>query len=61
MSGRPASGDRRWPVRGPILAGIIAVVVLVGGFTVWAVTTRISGAVVAMPRMLWCSAIQYRW
>ncbi|TJZ92701.1 HlyD family type I secretion periplasmic adaptor subunit [Paracoccus gahaiensis] len=47
MSGRPASGDRRWPVRGPILAGIIAVVVLVGGFTVWAVTTRISGAVVA--------------
>ena len=44
---RAASGDRRWPVRGPIIAGVIAVLVLVGGFTVWAMSTRISGAVVA--------------
>ncbi|MCG6111994.1 MAG: HlyD family type I secretion periplasmic adaptor subunit [Paracoccus sp.] len=44
---RPASGDGRWPVRGPIIAGIIGVVVLVGGFALWATTTRISGAVVA--------------
>jgi multidrug efflux pump subunit AcrA (membrane-fusion protein) len=50
MSGGPkraASGDRRWPVRGPIVAGVLAVLVLVGGFTVWAMSTRISGAVVA--------------
>ena len=44
---RAASGDRRWPVRGPIVAGVLAVLVLVGGFTVWAMSTRISGAVVA--------------
>ncbi|ODT59711.1 MULTISPECIES: HlyD family type I secretion periplasmic adaptor subunit [Paracoccus] len=44
---RPPSGDGRWPVRGPIIAGIIGVVVLVGGFALWATTTRISGAVVA--------------
>ncbi|CAM3394931.1 HlyD family type I secretion periplasmic adaptor subunit [Paracoccus nototheniae] len=44
---KPASGDQRWPVRGPILAGVIAVLVLLGGFAVWATMTRISGAVVA--------------
>jgi HlyD family type I secretion membrane fusion protein len=44
---RAASGDRRWPVRGPVIAGVVAVLVLVGGFTVWAMSTRISGAVVA--------------
>lgn len=45
--GRAASGDGRWPVRGPIIAGTLAVVVLMGGFILWATMTRISGAVVA--------------
>lgn len=44
---RPPSGDSRWPVRGPIIAGLLSVAVLAGGFGVWATTTQISGAVVA--------------
>ncbi|MFC0199807.1 HlyD family type I secretion periplasmic adaptor subunit [Paracoccus rhizosphaerae] len=39
--------DNRWPVRGPIIAGLVAVIVLVGGFVAWAMATQISGAVVA--------------
>ncbi|MBU2956991.1 HlyD family type I secretion periplasmic adaptor subunit [Paracoccus sp. 1_MG-2023] len=39
--------EERWPVRGPIVAGILAVTLLVGGFVAWAVVTNISGAVVA--------------
>ncbi|WP_265500185.1 HlyD family type I secretion periplasmic adaptor subunit [Paracoccus beibuensis] len=42
-----AAGDNRWPVRGPIIAGLVAVIVLVGGFVAWAMATQISGAVVA--------------
>jgi HlyD family type I secretion membrane fusion protein len=37
----------RWSVRGHILTGLLAIAVLVGGFTAWAMGTRISGAVVA--------------
>ena len=39
--------SERWSVRGPVTAGILSVVVLVGGFLAWASLTRISGAVVA--------------
>lgn len=44
MSGRSAD---RWPVAGTVLTGLLAVVVLVGGFTAWATVSRISAAVVA--------------
>ena len=37
----------RWSVRGALTTGILAIVVLLGGATVWAVQSRISGAVVA--------------
>lgn len=37
----------RWSVRGHILTGLLSITVLVGGFTAWAMGTRISGAVVA--------------
>ncbi|MBC9247833.1 HlyD family type I secretion periplasmic adaptor subunit [Paracoccus sp. 11-3] len=37
----------RWSARGPLIAGIIAVFVLFGGFGIWALTSRIAGAVVA--------------
>lgn len=37
----------RWSVRGPLIAGLLAIVLLFGGFGIWAVTSRIAGAVVA--------------
>ncbi len=36
-----------WSARGPLLTGIVAMIVLVGGVGVWSVLTNISGAVVA--------------
>ncbi|MBM3604781.1 MAG: HlyD family type I secretion periplasmic adaptor subunit [Alphaproteobacteria bacterium] len=48
MTRARSSGNKpRWPVRGSIVAGLVAVVVLIGGFVAWATQTRISGAVVA--------------
>ncbi|WP_419538848.1 HlyD family type I secretion periplasmic adaptor subunit [Paracoccus shandongensis] len=37
----------RWSVRGTLATGLIAIAVLLGGFTVWAMQSRIAGAVVA--------------
>lgn len=37
----------RWPVRGPLWTGIIGILVLFGGFGLWAWQSRIAGAVVA--------------
>lgn len=37
----------RWSVRGAMLAGLVAIAVLLGGFTLWAMQSRIAGAVVA--------------
>lgn len=37
----------RWPVRGPLMLGIVAIFVLFGGFGLWASQSRIAGAVVA--------------
>lgn len=37
----------RWSVRGTLLTGLFAIAVLLGGFTVWAMESRIAGAVVA--------------
>lgn len=44
MSARPGE---RWPVAGTVLTGLLAVIVLVGGFSAWATVSRISAAVVA--------------
>jgi HlyD family type I secretion membrane fusion protein len=41
----PESG--RWPVRGAIVSGLLAIALLLGGFGIWAWTSRIAGAVVA--------------
>lgn len=37
----------RWPVRGPLMTGILAIAILFGGFGLWAWQSRIAGAVVA--------------
>ncbi|MTE01796.1 HlyD family type I secretion periplasmic adaptor subunit [Paracoccus sp. YIM 132242] len=37
----------RWSVRGTLLTGLVAIGVLLGGFTFWAMQSRIAGAVVA--------------
>lgn len=42
---------RAWSVRGPILTGFLALIVLVAGFGVWSVTTQLAGAVVASGRI----------
>lgn len=37
----------RWSVRGPLIFGFLAIVLLFGGFGAWALQSRIAGAVVA--------------
>lgn len=39
--------EQQFPLRSPMIAGIIALLILVGGFGGWAATTMISGAIVA--------------
>ena len=48
-AGAPAAapGDPKWPAGAPLAAGIVAALLLGGGFGVWSVTTRLAGAVVA--------------
>lgn len=41
----------RWSARAQILAGLVALAVLIGGFGVWSVATSIAGAVVAGGRI----------
>ena len=36
-----------WPVRGPLMVGLLAILILFGGFGLWAMESRIAGAVVA--------------
>lgn len=36
-----------WSVRGPLIVGLLCVVILFGGFGLWSVTARIDGAIVA--------------
>ncbi len=43
---RPVTPDR-WSARGPLLAGLVALVILIGGFGAWAVFANITGAVIA--------------
>lgn len=43
----PHGGHAAFPTRGPMVLGLLAMLVLVGGFGGWAATTNISGAIVA--------------
>lgn len=49
MSG---TAPRPWPARAPVLTGLIGLVLLLGGFGTWAVSTEISGAIVAGGRIV---------
>ena len=43
--------DRTWSARGPVLFGLLGLLVLVGGFGTWAVISNISGAIVATGKL----------
>lgn len=45
--------DKRdpWSVRRPLIVGLLGLVLLIGGFGTWAVTTNISGAIIAGGRI----------
>ncbi|KIC28450.1 MULTISPECIES: HlyD family type I secretion periplasmic adaptor subunit [unclassified Leisingera] len=45
------SVENNWPARRPLIIGLIALAVLVGGFGSWSVLSSISGAVVATGRI----------
>ncbi|NPD16585.1 HlyD family type I secretion periplasmic adaptor subunit [Xinfangfangia sp. D13-10-4-6] len=49
MTTRPKTGQ--WPVRGPVIIGVLALLALIGGFGLWGVMTSLSGAVVASGRI----------
>ena len=38
---------RKWPVSGPVWMGVLGILLLIGGFGIWAATSQIAGAVVA--------------
>lgn len=40
-----------WPVRAPLLVGLLGLLLLVGGFGTWAAYTQISGAIIASGRI----------
>jgi HlyD family secretion protein len=42
-----AKPDKRWSARGPVILGLLTLLVLVGGVGSWAVFTSIAGAVIA--------------
>ena len=43
----PPPPEAAWRARGPMLVGLIGLAVLLGGFGVWAATSRIAGAIIA--------------
>ncbi len=46
-----SSTDDRWSARWPLILGFTGLLVLVGGFGTWAVTTQIAGAIIASGRI----------
>lgn len=46
-----ATSDTAWSARGPVMIGLIGLILLVGGFGTWASLTRISGAIIANGRI----------
>jgi len=47
----PKAIRTRWSTRGPMVLGILALVLLVGGFGTWSVMARITGAIIAAGRI----------
>ncbi|APE42150.1 RTX toxin [Sulfitobacter alexandrii] len=45
------SSPNRWSATGPVIFGFVGLLVLVGGFGTWAMTSQIAGAVVASGRI----------
>ncbi|MCT4554479.1 MAG: HlyD family type I secretion periplasmic adaptor subunit [Pelagimonas sp.] len=41
------SDQTKFPIRGPMIIGLVALTILLGGFGTWAATTNISGAIIA--------------
>ena len=39
--------SKDWPARRPLIIGLLGVLLLIGGFGIWAATTQISGAIIA--------------
>ena len=46
MTNQEQDPKKRWSARGPMTAGLLALVLLVGGFGTWAVMAQITGAVI---------------
>lgn len=46
MTNQEQDPKKRWSTRGPMTAGLLALVLLVGGFGTWAVMAQITGAVI---------------
>lgn len=42
---------QNWPARGPIILGILSLLVLLGGFGLWAIKANIAGAIIAPGRI----------
>lgn len=51
MMQAPTPQKTRWNIRGPLLLGMLGLVLLVGGFGTWAVASRITGAVISSGRI----------
>lgn len=47
----PPGPSRAWSVRGPLVTGFLALILLLGGFGSWAVMGELSGAVIATGRI----------
>ena len=43
---QPESNQKRWSTRGHMTAGLIALIILVGGFGTWSILAQINGAVI---------------
>ena len=42
-----SDSSKDWPARRPLIIGLLGVLLLIGGFGIWAATTQISGAIIA--------------
>lgn len=51
QGGSGGNVDKQWSARMPLMIGMISILVMLGGFGIWAVFTEISGAVVTSGRI----------
>lgn len=47
----PPPAPRRWPATRPVVLGLLALAILLGGFGTWAATANISGAIISPGRV----------